>query len=167
MEEWRDIEGYEGLYQVSNEGNVRSLKTEEVIMNPVRQESGHLFVYFYKNGIGEPHYVHRLVAQAFIPNHNNYDVVHHKNENPEDNRVENLEWTSRGRHNEIHKSKTVYQYTLDGELVAIYESARDAARKLSLNFSAIGHCCNGGFYRNGKWVNFKLYKGYKWSFEPL
>lgn len=64
-------------------------------------------------------------------------------------------------------SKTVYQYTLDGKLVAIWESARKAAKQLGFSQGNISNCCNGGFYRKGKWVNRKQYNGYIWSYVPL
>ena len=95
MEEWRDIEGYEGLYQVSNLGRVKSLnfnhtKKERVLKgNP--DKDGYLRVTLFKNG-RKTYRIHQLVALVFIPNPNNYPVINHKNENPSDNRVENLEW---------------------------------------------------------------------------
>lgn len=64
-------------------------------------------------------------------------------------------------------SKTVYQYTLDGKLVAVWKSARKAAKQLGFSQGNISNCCNGGFYRKGIWVNRKQYNGYIWSYVPL
>lgn len=66
-------------------------------------------------------------------------------------------------------SKTVYQYTLDGKLVAVWKSAKEAARQLGLTQSNISACCNGGFFHKtrNKWVNRKQYNGYIWSYVPL
>lgn len=64
-------------------------------------------------------------------------------------------------------SKKVYQYTLDGELVAIYPSRNEAGRAVGVRGTSIGNCCNGGFYTKGKWVNMNTVKGYRWSYIPL
>lgn len=64
-------------------------------------------------------------------------------------------------------SKPVYQYTIDGELINIWKSIREASRKTNYGFNGIRICCNGGFYRKDKWVNCYKFKGYKWSYKPL
>lgn len=102
MEEWRDIDGYVGLYQVSNLGRVRSLDRidsmgrlrQGQILKITDNAKGYKKVMLCKDGKHINKYVHRLVAQAFIPNHNNLTEVNHKNEIKSDNRVENLEWTT-------------------------------------------------------------------------
>ena len=96
-EEWRDIEGYEGLYQVSNLGRVRSLNCRGHkgcigILTPRLDGKGYEMVALYKEGKARNTKVHRLVAQAFIPNPNNYPQVNHKDENKINNNVSNLEW---------------------------------------------------------------------------
>ena len=92
---WKDIQGYEGIYQVSSYGRVKSFKKNKVkILKPQMHYKGYKFVTLHKNGIGEKCKVHRLVAKAFIPNPNNYPVVNHKDENKSNNNVENLEWCS-------------------------------------------------------------------------
>ena len=95
-EEWRDIKGYEGRYQVSNLGRVKSLNynhtSREKILKAREDKVGYLYLNLYKNNKRKTHKVHRLVAQAFIENPNNYPQVNHKDENKSNNRVENLEW---------------------------------------------------------------------------
>ena len=96
MEEWKDIKGYEGLYQVSTMGRVRSFHNyggvKERILRLKKGKSGYLSVALSKNGTYEYVFIHRLVAQAFVPNPDGKPVVNHKNEIKTDNRVENIEW---------------------------------------------------------------------------
>lgn len=96
MEEWRDIQGYEGLYQVSSCGRVKTLNYkrtgQERIMKQVTNSGGYKFVNLYKNGEKKYYQVHRLVATAFIDNPNNYPCVNHKDECKYNNFVENLEF---------------------------------------------------------------------------
>lgn len=161
MEEWRDIEGHEGSYQVSNEGRVRSLKYGRVKQLKEGTKSiGYRFVVLCENAIKELACIHQLVAQAFIPNPNGYTVVHHKDHNPSNNSVENLEWISEEDHRKVHGigNKNVYQYTLDGELVKIWESARSIEREIGFSQGHVSDCCRG---RTQK------YKGYRWSYNPL
>ena len=89
MEEWRDIKGYEGLYQVSNLGRVRS---ERKILKGTPDKDGYLRVALCKNGTRKYFGIHRLVAIAFIYNTNNYPCVNHRDENKTNNRAKNLEW---------------------------------------------------------------------------
>lgn len=117
QEIWKDIKGYEGLYQVSNFGRVKSLervvnfcegnkaKTQyrtvaEKIKNPSEKDNGYLQICLYKNNKGKHKYIHRLVAEAFIKNPNNYETVNHKNLNKKDNTVKNLEWCSYADNND-------------------------------------------------------------------
>ena len=90
---WKDIDGYEGLYQVSNLGRVKSLHhNKEKILKGSYNSKGYYFVKLCKNGISKSIFVHRLVAQEFIPNPDNLPIVNHKDENPRNNNVDNLEW---------------------------------------------------------------------------
>ena len=194
MEEWRDIEGYEGLYQVSNYGRIRSLgrtliekntnKTKILkgkILKLAKCTNGYEFVQLYKNGKAKQHLVHRLVAKAFIPNHNNLPQVNHKDEKKTNNKVDNLEWctqaynnTYNNRHIKIGKqlhnrkdiSKVVYQYKND-KLNAIYPSISEAARDNRVLVASIIQCCHGGFNWKGKWFNKHSVKGCNYSFTPL
>lgn len=96
MEVWKDIKGYEGMYQVSNYGNVRSLDYRRMgaikVLKPFNDKYGYKAICLVKNKQKHTFTVHRLVAIAFISNPNNYPCVNHKNEIRDDNRVENLEW---------------------------------------------------------------------------
>lgn len=103
MEEWKNIKGYEGLYQVSNEGRVKGLAREvefrggvrhqpERLLKPARNSWGYLFVCLCKNGKQKMYSVHRLVASAFIDNPDNLPQVNHKDECKTNNCVENLEY---------------------------------------------------------------------------
>ena len=108
MEEWREIEGFKGLYQVSNLGRVKSLERKvwnsrgkgyymivpERIMKPIKTKNGYLQVDLCKDGKIKRHLIHRLVAEAFLENTNNLPEVNHISEDKEDNRVSNLEWCS-------------------------------------------------------------------------
>lgn len=96
MEQWKDIEGYEGKYQVSNEGRVKSLNYHqqgiEQVLRLSTSDRGYKRVALQKDGKCKLELVHRLVAKAFIPNPNNYPIINHKDENTSNNFVDNLEW---------------------------------------------------------------------------
>ena len=116
---WKDIPGYEGLYQVSNTGRVRSLNYnrtgETKVLKQGTNKGGYKRVNLYKDGKFKIYFVHRLVALVFIPNPNNYPVINHKDENPKNNTVWNLEWCTqeyninygncRKKMSEAHKGK--------------------------------------------------------------
>lgn len=95
---WKDISGYEGKYQVSNTGRVRSLNYKRTgkikVMKLSTNKLGYKIIMLSKNGKCKTWQVHRLVAQAFLPNPNNYPIINHKDENPKNNTVWNLEWCS-------------------------------------------------------------------------
>lgn len=105
-EEWRDVVGYEGYYMVSNMGRVKSVErmrwsgingggyvtVQERILKLCDKGQGYLSVNLYKDGKRKQYSVHRLVGQAFIPNPNNLPIINHKDENPKNNNVDNLEW---------------------------------------------------------------------------
>ena len=89
---WKNIEGYEGKYQVSNLGQVKSMIGQEKVLHPKKHRNGHLQIGLHKDKKRKTMYIHRLVAQAFIPNPDNLPCVNHKDENPNNNNVDNLEW---------------------------------------------------------------------------
>lgn len=161
MEEWRNIDEYEGLYQISNYGRVKSTQyhngTYERILKPSKHTDGYPLVNFCKNRQKKWYLVHRLVAQAFIPNPNNLPCVNHKDECKTNNNVDNLEWCTRKYNSNygtaiqrtVEKkingktSKKVYQYTLDGEFVSEYPSTHEVERQLGYANQNINRCCRG------------------------
>lgn len=96
VEVWKDIEGFEGRYQVSNLGNIKSLRYggryEARNLVPKVNNKGYEWVELAVNGTKKCKQIHRLVANAFIPNPKGYPIINHKDENPRNNRVDNLEW---------------------------------------------------------------------------
>lgn len=105
---WRDIKEYEGLYQISNLGRVKSLckrtnhKNELILKLGIRNTYNTIVL--LKNKVRKSYQVHRLVAEAFLPNPNNYPIVNHKDENPLNNCVDNLEWCTQ-KHNVLYSKK--------------------------------------------------------------
>lgn len=173
QEIWKDMEGFEGFYRISNMGRVFSIKTSKIRATSVNN-SGYETIHLYKNACHKSATVHRLVALAFVPNHNNYSEINHLNENKLDNRADNLEWCSR-RYNQVYsgnierwtkagalggkmkRSKKVYQFTLEGDFIKEWFSAREAQAELGLARTGIGKCCLG---------KYKTYGGFLWSFQP-
>lgn len=173
METWKSIVGYEGLYEISNEGNVRSLfqrsnRWKPGILKPQKDKDGYLQVKLCKDGKGKVMKVHRLVAQAFIPNPLNLETVNHKDENKQNNAVSNLEWLSMkdnlnyGTHNQRvaeanvnhpKKSKPVQMSDKStGELLATYPSAHEAKRVTGIAHSSICKCCLGKYKSAGGYI---------------
>ena len=150
-EVWCPIKGFEGLYEVSDQGRVRSLKFgKERILKPVRTPKGYLQVSLYKNGKMKPIRIHRLVAQTFIPNPDNLPEVNHKDENKENNSVHNLEWCDSKYNNNYGTrtdrcSKPVLQFTKSGEFVKEWKSAMDVERNLGYFHNNISYCCTGRY----------------------
>ena len=171
-EVWKDIANYEGLYQISNLGNVKSLnylrKRIERIRIPNKNNSGYLCVGLHKGGKTKNCLIHRLVAEYFIENPDNLPQVNHIDEDKSNNCVENLEWctaeynTNYGTHNKrVSDTKAslvpnVLQYTLDGKFLNEYVSGRDAERKTGIPHGGILQCCQG------KW---RTWRGYIWKYK--
>jgi hypothetical protein len=103
---WKDVVGYEGLYEVSSEGQVRNFKTK-LERKPFKHRGRWLKVTLFKNNTGRHWRVHRLVAIAFIPNPSGKEEVNHINLQKEDNRVINLEWAT-GVENRKHYRDSVH-----------------------------------------------------------
>lgn len=105
---WKDIKGYEGLYQISNFGNVKSVK-KKIIRKPSSIPKGYLRIGLFKGGKTKFFYPHRLVAEAFIPNPNNLPCINHKDNNTKNNRMENLEWCTY-KYNNSYKNHHLKRY---------------------------------------------------------
>lgn len=145
---WKAIKGYEGLYEVSNLGNVRSLDRIDRInhfwkgnMLKLKNDKGYYRATLCKDGNKKMFFIHRLVAEAFILNPNNYPIINHKDENPLNNRVENLEWCTHQYNSNYgtcierraeKTSKPILQFSLSGEFIKEYPSAEEAAKQLSI-----------------------------------
>jgi len=130
QEIWKDIEGYEGLYQVSNLGNVKSIKNN-IIKKPSKLPKGYLQICLNKNGKLKYISIHRLVAQAFIPNPNNLPCVNHKDCNPQNNNINNLEWCTYKENNSYknHRLKSNISSALF-ELRKNYPNEKEIINKL-------------------------------------
>lgn len=138
---YKDIQGYEGLYQISNLGNVKSLHTrgKEKILKPAKNHKGYLTVGLCQQEKQKTHYIHRLVAMAFIENPNNLPQINHKDINPANNTVENLEWCDCQYNIDYSQSKQV----MCTETNKIYPSTHQVERELGFYSSGIRKCCRG------------------------
>lgn len=168
---WADIAGYEGYYKVSNDGEVKSVRrvvkrgsnykpVEERLLK-LGNNHGYRTVALSKNGKVFYYQVHRLVAVAFIPNPNNLSCVNHKDENPANNCVNNLEWCTKSYNNSynkarikaaISKRKVVLQFNKDGKFIREWSYAKEAADALNLNKRAIYECCKGRCKTSGGYI---------------
>lgn len=157
---WKDIKDYEGLYQVSNWGRVKSLRRlitnqynsfyiEEKILKPQKNRYGYLYVNLYKNGIMKHITIHKLVAETFISNRNNLPCINHKDENKTNNVVTNLEWCNYSYNNyygtrtkrAVEKlSKIVLQYDLNGNFIKEWKSVTECRRN---GFKHVDDVCRG------------------------
>lgn len=102
----KDIENYEGLYAITEDGKLWSYRRKKFLR--IQDNGiGYKICTLYKNGKATMYYIHRIVAQAFIPNPNNWPQINHKDENPANNRVENLEWCTQEYNNNYgsHREK--------------------------------------------------------------
>ena len=186
---WKDIKGYKGLYQVSNLGRVKSLsrkiivesknknykfkkKLKEKILKPQMSGYGYLIVGLYnKKTKNKKFIVHRIVAQAFIPNPNNLPQVNHISGIKTDNSISNLEWCTNSenqlhaykiglKHNKIgcnnKKSKPIIQYDLKKNFIKEWANKREIERILGLDSSNISKCCKG---------KQRICKGYIWKYK--
>ena len=168
-EYWKPVVGYEGLYMVSNFGRVKSIKFgKEIILKSRKDRYGYLQLNLWKNNKLKRCRIHRLVAEAFLPNPHNYPCVNHKDEDKTNNNVDNLEWCThkynsnygtaiqRRSQKRINgkRSKKVYQYTLDGQFVREWDSIRECGRN-GFNPTCICMCCKG---------KQKYHRGFIWKY---
>lgn len=177
QEVWKDIQGYEGLYQVSNQGRVRSLDHyasnghadvlhKGRILKQDTSNCGYFRVLLSNGKTKKKVAVHRLVAENFINNPNNLPFVNHKDENKQNNCVDNLEWCTRSynvnygtaiKRKKEKISKKILQYDLEGKLVNEFDSILDVYVYLNKNKnSMITDCCKG---------RYKQAYGYVWKYK--
>lgn len=157
---WKEIQGFEGLYAVSNKGKVMNLMSGKVLKNNINTH-GYPFVQLHK-GNEKPKQikVHRLIAEAFIPNPDNLPEVNHIDEDKTNNDVTNLEWVTASqnqRHSAHTKSCRINQLTLDGELIKTWESSMQIQRELGYSKSNIIKCCKGN-------KRYSHVGGFKWEY---
>jgi len=186
QEIWKDIKGFEGSYQVSNLGNIRSL-TRKVntfygvrtvkgkILKPLKTNTNYFRVDLKQNQKHNYLSIHKLVAETFIPNPNNYPVINHKDNNPLNNCLDNLEWCTQSynvqyaykngnakpttgcfkKGNIPHNRKKVNQYSKDGKFLRTFISIKEAASSVDTVPSNINQCLSGST---------KTAKGYIWRY---
>ena len=165
---WKDIKDYEGLYQVSNLGKVKSLAKKhkinnnsfyllkEKILKSMKDKNGYNYVHLSKNNISKRKSLHKLVAEAFISNPHNLPCINHKDENKQNNCVNNLEWCTYSYNNNYgtkkekqslkmknnkKRSKPVIQYDLQKNIINEYLSLREAERQTNIRYTDILRCC--------------------------
>ena len=154
---WKDIKNYEGLYTIDENGNIKNSKGELRKVNYAK--NGYCIIDLYKNNIRKTHFVHRLVAEMFIPNPNNYKVINHKDGDKTNNNINNLEWCTYSHNlvhainNKLRRNTYEYQSVLSIEevreipkLVEWGLSKSEIARVLKVNISTIK----------------AIFKGYTW-----
>lgn len=167
IEIWKPVRDYEGLYEVSNLGRVKSLSkfhctsknysslgywSKEKILKPIIGVQGYLYVNLYKNKKHNFKRIHILVAQAFIKNPNKFPMINHKDENVMNNVVSNLEWCDNKynlnygtvQERKAQKlNKPILQFDLNGNFIKEYESITQASKELNNSLNNISQCCLG------------------------
>lgn len=160
MEEWKTIEDYPN-YMVSNMGRVKSLNYHrtgvERILKDDKKRNGYLYVVLSKNGKNKKYYIHRLVAQAFLDNPNNFLEVNHIDEDKTNNKIENIEYCDRSYNMNYgtRNKKSILQFTKEGEFIRKWDSATQVERELGISQGNISMCCKG---------KLKTCGGFKWGY---
>ena len=177
LEVWKDIPNYEGLYQISNLGNVKSLcfgarnirKSNIVkLLHQSPNNLGYHKVQLYKDGKSKMFYVHRLVALSFIPNPDNKPQINHKDGNKDNNTVDNLEWatskenlnhaitsglrTSTPRLGIKAKPRKINQYDKRGNYVATHYGIAETAQLFNVSYKSLQSCLSGHHKSSGGYV---------------
>lgn len=174
---WKDIDGWETIFQVSNTGKVRRLyKSGPKELKGTMKTGGYKGVLLKTPEKFKAEYVHRLVAEAFIDNPDNLSCVNHKDENKLNNCVDNLEWCTHKynnsygtRNKRVSKTKTNNTYNMKQikcvETNIIYPTIHEAGRQTGINIQNISMCCRGAVYskRNG-YTKRHTAGGYHWEY---
>lgn len=166
QEEWRDVKGYEGLYQISSLGRLRQIKFNHYLSPFISR--GYFRYIMSKEGKKQKQLAHRLVAEAFLPNPLNLPQINHKDENKLNNDVSNLEWctaqynstygTRLQRISAIKSQKVMMLDAVTNECIASFKSATEAATLLGLHQGHISQVCLGDRRTTG---------GYKWRYADV
>lgn len=185
-EVWKDIPNYEGLYQISNLGRVKSLSRKwspkETILKAEGKSEEYLHVSLWKNRVSYHLYIHKCVAQLFLPNPNNYIYVNHRDEDKRNNIADNLEWCdakynsnygtrnnriSISQMNSVSKSHPVIQTDLNGNFIAEYPSIMEAHRQTGISVNGIKVICDGGYFdkRFNKFFPSRKVKGFIFKYK--
>ena len=156
---WKPIKGYDGNYYVSNYGRVKSTyHASEKFLTPINSGKGYLQVTLFKNHKSKKFLVHRLVAEYFVENPNGLYFVNHKDENKSNNHFLNLEWCDVAYNNaygtRMQKVRKKVQQSLNGVVIATYNSMTEAGNAVGKKSGAISRCCNGIYKTCG---------GYEWT----
>lgn len=179
---WRDIPEYEGIYQASSFGRIRSMdrldgrnhRIKGTIMSPSLNRHGYWGIHLFKGGVGKSFMLHRLIAFTFLGECQHLDV-NHKDGNKSNNSVENLEWCTRaenlqhsykvlgragvnkGRYGSLNKlSKPINMYDINGNYLKTFPCANEASRIMNIQQSDISKAANG---------KRKYAGGYKWKYK--
>ena len=176
---WKDVAGYEGFYQVSNKGNVRSVERKDSIgrkcggriLKPINNRRGYLRVILWKNGKYKTNFIHRLVAEAFVPNPDNLPQVNHLDEVKTNNELSNLEWCD-SKHNVNYgtrndraaqaQSKKVRAVNAKTGEVVTFNSTVEAGRK-GYNQNNVARACRGTYNVGGG----NLYRNHRWYYDVV
>lgn len=161
MEVWKDVPGYEGLYQVSSLGRLKRVfkNGKDRLLSGKQDKDGYIQVIVSRNQSKKYCRLHRLVAEAFIQNPEGKPVVNHKDKNVQNNAADNLEWATvseNTRHGyytgrNVHK-RAVVQYTKSMEYVTCWDSIEEAAQTLEITRNNICSCCNGRLKTSGGYI---------------
>lgn len=147
--EWFDIPGYEGRYQITKNGEVKSLNYmrtgKEEIVKQGTDGKGHLYVTLTKEGLPKNSFIHTLMYKTFVGDIPRGFHIHHIDENPANNTLDNFELISAAEHNKIHKSKPVMQFDLNGNFIKEWKSASEVQRSLNYKQTYISGCCLGKY----------------------
>lgn len=158
MERWKTVDGTGGHYEVSNKGRVRNTETRH-ILKPILKKNGYYQINF-GYGLRKWVSIHRLVASAFVENPNNENYVNHKDEDKTNNDSNNLEWCS-AKYNvnygfgALARNHKVIQKNLDGSVVKVWNSLKEASETLHIHYQSISSVCRG---------KRKTSAGFKWEY---